>query len=144
MTRLKVKASYNIIGLLKIILGFAQVVCDNDELFNALIDQLALPEVHEGIKSNLFTFLIILFIELAYIYKLKLRECWTGVLSSFNEIISDLDISQVMNMFEQDEIVIEALSVRIDMISHKPEFKTAKKSIKHILKRFKDRVNKEK
>jgi hypothetical protein len=75
---------------------------------------------------------------------LKLRECWTGVLSSFNEIISDLDISQVMNMFEQDEIVIEALSVRIDMISHKPEFKTAKKSIKHILKRFKDRVNKEK
>lgn len=34
------------------ILGFAQVVSDNDELFNTLIDQLILSEVHEGIKND--------------------------------------------------------------------------------------------
>lgn len=73
-----------------------------------------------------------------------MREYWTGVLSSFNEIISDLDINQVKDLFEQDEIVIEALSVRIDMVTCKPEYKAAKKSIKHYLKKYKDRVNKEK
>lgn len=28
--------------------GYAQVICDNDELFNDLINQLVLPDVHEG------------------------------------------------------------------------------------------------
>lgn len=72
-----------------------------------------------------------------------MREYWTCVLSSFNEIISDLDLNQVKNLFENEELVIEALSVRIDMINHKPEFKTAKKSIKHLIKKFKDKVKKD-
>ena len=73
-----------------------------------------------------------------------MREYWSGVLSSFNEIISDLDINQVKNLFEQDEIVIEALSVRIDMVTRKPEFKTAKRSIKHYLKKYGERVKRSK
>lgn len=82
-------------------------------------------------KKRRLVHLLMRLLELVYSYKLKLREYWTGVLISFNEIISELDINQVKNLFEQEEIVIEALSVRIDMVTCKPEYITAKKSIKH-------------
>ena len=58
MTLIKVKG---IIIKLFYILGYAQVVSDNDELFNTLIDQLILPEVHEGIKSEIYDIMTCLF-----------------------------------------------------------------------------------
>lgn len=104
------------------------------------MNQLVLPDVNEGKQESRHVIDVTL-LELAYSYKLKLREYWTGVLSSFNECIADLDIRQVKRIFGEDEVVIEALSVRIDMICHKPEFKTAKRSIKNFLKKHKDRVH---
>lgn len=61
-------------------------------------------------------------------------------------MISEVDINQVKEIFEDDEIVVEILSVRIDMVSRKPEFKTNKKSIKKFLQKHSHnlrKVNKE-
>ena len=48
-----------------------------------------------------------------------------------------MDIKEIKEMFNEDETVIEILSVRIEMITCKPEFKTTKKTIKKILEKHK-------
>lgn len=109
------------------------MICDNDELFNELIDQLEL-DITEG-KYNIIFDDNISFVELIYVYKLKLKEYWTNILITFNEIISEIDVYQVKEVFEDDKIIVEMLSVRIDMVSREPEYKTSKKSIKKLLQK---------
>lgn len=81
-------------------------------------------------------------IELTGVYKIKLKEYWTNILLTFNEIISELNIDLIKNQFENDDIVIEILSVRIDMVSRKPEFRTNKRSIKKFLQKHKHKLGK--
>ena len=81
-------------------------------------------------------------IELTRVYKLKLNEYWTNILLTFNEMIAESNINQVKNLFEDDEIVIEMLSVRIDMVSRKPEFKTSKKSIRKFIQKQRQKLSK--
>ena len=76
------------------------------------------------------------------VYKWKLKKYWTNILSVFNEIISELEINQVKNLFEDDETVIEILSVRINMVSRNPEFQTSKKSIKRLLQKHTQKLRK--
>lgn len=80
--------------------------------------------------------------ELIDTFKMKLADYWTGVMLSFNEITSELDIKQVANLFtnDNDERMIDVLSVRIDMVSRKPEFQANKRSIKKFLKKQRERV----
>ena len=73
---------------------------------------------------------------------MKLKEYWTNILLTFNETISELDINQVKNIFGDDDIVIEILSVRIDMVKRKPESKRNKKSIRKFLQRQKQKLGK--
>lgn len=61
---------------------------------------------------------------------------------SFNEIMSELDINLVKYLFEDEEGLVEVLSVQIDMISRKPDYKTAKKSIRKFLRKQKQRLQK--
>ena len=81
-------------------------------------------------------------LELIQVYKMKLKEYWTNILLTFNETISELDINQVKNMFGDDGIVIEILSVRIDMVKRRPEFKSKKKSIRKFLQRQRQKLGK--
>lgn len=81
-------------------------------------------------------------VELTYVYKLKLKEYWTQILLTFNEMISEVDVKQVKEIFEDDEIVVELLSVRIDMVRRKPEFKTSKKSIRKFLQKHSHKLRK--
>lgn len=80
--------------------------------------------------------------ELVDTFKMKLNEYWTGLMLSFNEVMSEMDVKQIENLFtnDNDERIIEVLSVRIDMVSRKPEFYTNKRSIKRFLKKQRDRV----
>lgn len=75
-------------------------------------------------------------------FKMKLIEYWTGLLLSFNEIMSNLNVKQVENLIENqnDEIIVQVLSVRIDMVTRKPEYQSNKKSIKRFLKKQRERV----
>lgn len=76
------------------------------------------------------------------IFKIKLREYWTGVMTSFNEVMAGLNIDQVKHLFEDEEILIEILSVQIDLISRKPEFQSAKRSIRRFLRKQKIKIEK--
>ena len=63
-------------------------------------------------------------------------------MASFNEIMSVLDINQVKHLFEDEDILIEVLSVQIDMISRQPEYQTGKRSIRRFLHKQKRRLQK--
>ena len=73
------------------------------------------------------------------VYKEKLKEAWTDLLVSFNEIISEIDIKKIKKLLIDEKLVIEILSVRIDLISRRPEFKSTKGSIRKFLHKHKSK-----